>query len=172
MKSNKSMFTINLISFVIVGVVAVLLLTPQKFALGEWTKSLPHLNGAINTLTSILLITGFILIKKKLVKFHRAAMTTAFLLGFCFLIFYVLYHISNPPTKFGGIGWERLLYFLILISHIGLSLVVLPLVLRAAYFAYLRDFESHKKIARFAFPIWLYVSVTGVIAYLMIRQYY
>lgn len=172
MKSDKPTFAINLISFVIVAVVALMLLIPQKYDLGTWTKNLPHINGVINTLTSILLISGFILIKLKKITLHRVAMTASFLLGFCFLIFYVLYHVSNPPTKFGGAGWERLVYFIVLITHIGFSLIVLPLVLRAAYFAYLNDFERHRKVARFAFPIWLYVSVTGVIAYLMISQYY
>lgn len=172
MKSDKSTFTINLISMVIVGVVALMLFMPQKFALGDWTKNLPHLNGIINSLSSILLITGFILIKFKKITLHRLAMSLAFFLGFCFLVFYVLYHISNPPTRFGGEGVERLIYFLVLISHIGLSLVVLPLVLRAVYFAYFNDFERHRKVARFAFPVWLYVSITGVVAYLMIRQYY
>lgn len=172
MRSDKSTFAINLISIIIVAVVALMLFIPQKFALGDWTKNLPHLNGIINSLTSILLITGFICIKFKKIALHRVVMVLSFLLGFCFLVFYVLYHISNPPTRFGGEGIERLIYFIILISHIGLSLVVLPLVLRAVYFAYFNDFERHRKVARFAFPVWLYVSTTGVIAYLMIRQYY
>ena len=98
-------------------------------------------------------------------------MTISFGLGGLFLICYVLYHLTNPEKKFVGIGFIRYIYFFTLITHIGFSLVVLPLVLRAMYFAANKKFAAHKKIARVAYPIWLYVSVTGVMVYLMVYQF-
>jgi putative membrane protein len=97
-------------------------------------------------------------------------MTASFALGGVFLICYVLYHISNPANRFAGAGAVRYFYLFVLFSHIALSFVVLPLVLRAMFYAFKRQFARHKKIARFAYPIWLYVSITGVIVYLMNYQ--
>ena len=97
-------------------------------------------------------------------------MTAAFGLGGLFLICYVLYHLTNPANKFNGEGFVRGLYLFILATHIIFSLVVLPLVLRAMYFAATKQFAAHKKIVRFAYPIWLYVSVTGVLVYLFVYQ--
>ena len=152
--------------------VAVLLGIRTKPDLGEWTKILPHLNAVINSLTALLLIVGFYFIRNQKREAHRLVMTTAFILGGVFLISYVLYHLTNPSTSFGGEGAVKYVYYFILISHILLSLVVLPLVLRAFYFALNGDYQRHKKLVKFAYPIWLYVSITGVIAYLMISPYY
>jgi putative membrane protein len=99
-------------------------------------------------------------------------MSSAFALGAIFLVCYVTYHLSNPSTRFGGEGAIRYVYYSVLLSHILLSLIVLPLVLRAFMFALTNQITKHRKIARYAFPIWLYVSITGVIAYLMISPYY
>lgn len=166
------MRTINIISVVIPVAVAVLLGIRTKPDLGEWTKILPHLNAVINSLTALLLIVGFYFIRNQKREAHRLVMTTAFILGGVFLISYVLYHLTNPSTSFGGEGAVKYVYYFILISHILLSLVVLPLVLRAFYFALKGDYQRHKKLVKFAYPIWLYVSITGVIAYLMISPYY
>ncbi|WP_435353238.1 DUF420 domain-containing protein [Emticicia sp. SJ17W-69] len=171
-QEQKSMTLINVLSVAIPVVVAILLGIRQKVEIGAWTKVLPHVIGAINTLTSVLLLYGVYLIKQKQIERHRKVMTGAFALGALFLVCYVLYHLTNPSTSFGGEGFIRYIYYFILISHISLSLVVLPLVLRAYFFAWTKQFERHKKLTRYAFPIWLYVSVTGVIAYLMIKPYY
>ena len=171
-QEKRSMTLINVISVIVPAVVAILLGIRQKIDLGEWTKVLPHLIGAINTLTSILLIYGFFLITKKQIARHRRVMSLAFLMGGVFLVCYVLYHLTNPSTSYGGTGAIKYFYYFILISHILLSLVVLPLVLRAYYFAWIKAFDLHRKLTKFAFPIWLYVSITGVIAYLMIKPYY
>ena len=171
-QEQKSMTFINVLSVAIPVVVAVLLGIRQKVDIGAWTKVLPHVIGAINTITSVLLIYGLYLIKQKQIELHRKVMTGAFTMGALFLICYVLYHLTNPSTKFGGEGFIRYFYYFILISHIGLSLIVLPLVLRAYFFAWTKQFERHRKMTRYAFPIWLYVSITGVIAYLMIKPYY
>jgi putative membrane protein len=166
MKVDKtSNTTINLLSIIIPLVVALLLGIPTKLDLGGWTKSLPHVIGTVNTLTTIALVLGFVFIKMRRIGLHRAMMTLSFGLGVVFLICYVTYHLTNPSNRFTGEGFFRYLYLFILISHIGLSLVVLPLVLRAMYFSWQERFAEHRRVARFAFPIWLYVSVTGVLVY-------
>jgi putative membrane protein len=172
-QEQKSMTFINVLSVAIPVVVAVLLGIRQKVDIGAWTKVLPHVIGAINTLTSVLLIYGLYLIKQKQIELHRKVMTGAFGLGALFLVCYVLYHLTNPSTSYGDKdSWVYPVYITILISHIILSLVVLPLVLRAYFFAWTKQFERHRKMTRYAFPIWLYVSITGVVAYLMIKPYY
>jgi putative membrane protein len=167
---NKSNLFINIISIVIPIVVAILLGLPSKLQLGEWTKTLPHVIGLINSLTTVSLILGLVFIKLKKINLHQTMMTASFSLGGLFLICYVLYHLTNPANKFNGEGLIRNVYFFILFSHIGLSLIVLPLVLRAMYYAVNKQFASHKKIVRFAYPIWLYVSITGVMVYLFVYQ--
>lgn len=169
---KQTSLVINVLSIAIPVVVAVLLGIQSKVDLGEWTRVLPHVIGGINTLTSILLIVGMILLKAGNIQGHRYAMTAAFVLGGAFLVCYVTYHLTNPSTTYRGEGPIRYVYYFVLISHILLSLVVLPLVLRAFIFALTNQFGRHMQIAKFAFPIWLYVSVTGVIAYLMISPYY
>ena len=171
-KDAKAILGVNVLSIAIPLVVALLLGIRTKIDLGNWTHFLPHAIGAINGLTSILLITGWIAIKSKKIALHRFALTSAFCLGGCFLVCYVTYHLSNPSTSFGGQGWIRPVYYFVLISHIVLSLVVLPLVLRAFLFALLGRFSDHRRIAKYAMPVWLYVSITGVLAYLMISPYY
>lgn len=186
-KENKYLTIIGVLSVVIPLAVAILLFMPAKLNLGsDWVSFLPHLNGVINTATSIALIAGLVFIRQKKIAYHRIAMLVAFILGSLFLVAYVIYHASAPSTVFGdlngngvlefeesvSIGLLRPLYLFILLSHILLAIVVVPLVLLALYYAITRKFVRHRKIVRFAYPIWLYVSVTGVIVYLMISQYY
>jgi putative membrane protein len=161
---------INIISIIIPLVVAILLGLPAKLDLGGWTRSLPHVIGTINSLTTLALILGFVFIKLKKINLHQSMMTISFGLGGLFLICYILYHLTNPANKFNGAGFVRGLYLFILATHIIFSLVVLPLVLRAMYFAATGQFAAHRKIVRFAYPIWLYVSVTGVLVYLFVYQ--
>lgn len=169
-EQKKSNAFINTISIVVPVVVAILLGLPAKLDLGVWTKSLPHVIGTINSLTTLTLILGLVFIKLKKVHLHQSMMTVAFGLGGLFLICYVLYHLTNPSNKFNGEGVIRTVYLFILFTHILFSLVVLPLVLRAMYYASTKKFSAHKKIVRFAYPIWLYVSVTGVLVYLFVYQ--
>lgn len=171
-KSRKYERLINVLAFVIPVVVAILLGLRQKVDLGSWTKILPHVNAVINSITAILLIAGFVFVKNKNIIAHRRAMTAAFVLGSLFLVGYVLYHLSNESTPFGGEGLIRPVYYFLLISHIVLSIVVVWFVLRAIYFAYSNQIAEHKKVVKWAFPIWLYVSITGVIVYLLISPYY
>ncbi|HEX8288585.1 MAG TPA: DUF420 domain-containing protein [Pyrinomonadaceae bacterium] len=167
-QERGSLLFINVLSVLVPVVVAVLLSFPNKLDLGAWTKNLSHAIGIINSATTILLITGLFSIKQNKIFQHRIVMTAAFILGAFFLVCYVTYHISNPSNKFYGEGFVRYIYFFILITHIALSLVVLPLVLRAMFFAVTNQISRHKSIVRYAYPIWLYVSVSGVIVYLML----
>jgi len=169
-EQKKSNVFINTISIVVPVVVAILLGIPAKFDLGAWTKSLPHVIGTINSLTTLTLILGLVFIKLKKVHLHQSMMTVSFGLGGLFLICYILYHLTNPANKFNGEGFIKTVYFFILFTHILFSLVVLPLVLRAMYYASTKKFAAHKKIVRFAYPIWLYVSITGVMVYLFVYQ--
>ncbi len=171
-QENKSKLIINTLSVVVPIAVAGMLAFPNKLDLGVWTKSLSHVIGGINTLTTIVLLAGLIFIKQKKVQYHRIAMTTAFALGGLFLIFYILYHSTNPANRFTGEGAARFIYLFLLITHIALSLVVLPLVLRAMFYAVTKQFEKHKRIVKYAYPIWLYVSATGVIVYLMLYHFF
>ena len=168
-KERNSLLLINVLSVIIPLAVVVMLSFPNKLNLGSWTKNLSHAIGIINSATTILLIAGLFLIKRNKISQHRIVMIAAFVLGGLFLVCYVAYHISNPANKFNGEGVVRYFYFFILITHIALSLVVLPLVLRAMYFAAVaRQFARHKSIVRYAYPIWLYVSASGVVVYLML----
>ncbi|KQS25548.1 DUF420 domain-containing protein [Dyadobacter sp. Leaf189] len=171
-KKPKYERIINILAIAIPLAVAVLLGIRQKIDLGTWTKMLPHVIGMINTLTSVLLIAGFYFIKQGNVAGHRRSMTAAFLLGSVFLVCYILYHVSNEATPYGGQGFFRPVYYFLLISHIVLSIVVVWFVLRAIYFGYTNDILQHRKAVKWAMPIWLYVSVSGVIVYLMISPYY
>ena len=165
---KRSNLVINTISIVVPIVVAVLLAFPNKLDLGSWTKSLPHVIGSVNTLTTIALLAGIFFIKQNKIELHRYAMIFAFALGGVFLVCYVTYHLTNPSNKFNGEGIAKIIYLTILISHILLSLVVLPLVLRAMYFAITGQIKKHKNIVKYAYPIWLYVSATGVVVYFML----
>jgi putative membrane protein len=167
-QEKKSGFFINAVSIVVPLVVAILLGLPNKLDLGDWTKNLAHAIGLINTLTSVALILGLIFIKRGKIASHRLMMTISFALGGLFLICYVTYHLTNPANRFAGEGFVRYLYFFLLITHVLLSLVVLPLVLRAMFYAVRGQFDRHRRIVRFAYPIWLYVSVSGVAVYALL----
>lgn len=171
-QERKANRVINVLSLAIPLAVAILLGVRQKVDLGEWTTYLPHINGAINSITSVLLLTGFYFIRQKNVEAHKRTMLMAFALGTVFLVSYVLYHLTNESTPFGGQGFVRPVYYFLLVSHIVLSVVVVWFVLRAVYFALSGQITKHKQAVKYAFPIWLYVSTTGVIVYLMIRPYY
>jgi putative membrane protein len=169
---KKSFTSINIISVVIPLVIALMLGIRTKIQLGEWSNNLPFINAIINSITTILLLLGLYFIKNKAIAIHKRIMSLAFALGGVFLISYVLYHISHSSTSFGGQGFIKGFYYFNLISHILASLIVLPFVLRAYYFGLKRMDVEHRKVTKIAFPIWLYVSVTGVIAYIMISPYY
>jgi putative membrane protein len=162
-----------IIAVIVPVLVAVLLFMPSKINVAsDWVYFLPHLNAVINSAATVALIAGVIFIKKGNIDYHKAAMTAAFGLGAVFLVSYVVYHATAESTTFGGEGWIRPVYYFILITHIVFAAVALFPILLAYYYGYTDQRVKHKKVVKFAFPIWLYVTVTGVIVYLMISPYY
>ena len=133
---------------------------------------LPSIYASINGITALLLISAVVAIKNNQIIMHRRLMTTCIVLSALFLIMYVAYHMTSESTAFGGAGFIRYVYYFILISHIILSILVVPLVLFTYMRSLLGQFEKHRKLARITFPVWLYVAVSGVIVYIMISPYY
>lgn len=133
---------------------------------------LPPIYASINGLTATLLIAALIAIKNKRIFLHESLMKTAISCSVVFLLMYIAYHITSDPTPYGGKGTLKFIYYFILITHIVLSVAVIPLVLYSYIRAYLEDYKAHKKIVKYAYPVWLYVAITGVIVYLMISPYY
>ena len=133
---------------------------------------LPPIYATINAITAILLILAIIAIKNKKRLLHERLIKTSMGLTLVFLILYILYHATSHDTHYGGEGLLKYLYFFILITHIILSIVVVPFVLFTFVRALNKDFIRHKKLGKFAFLLWLYVAVTGVVVYLLIRPYY
>jgi len=164
---KKTRNLITLVSIVIPLAVAILF----KVRIPNVDLSfLPPFYATINGITAVTLVAALIMIKKKNMNMHRKLIRISLMLSLIFLVCYVAYHMTSDPTIYGG-SMEGLYYF-ILISHIGLSLVVVPLVLFTYLFAWQGNFEKHKKWTKFSWPIWFYVAVTGVIVYLMISPYY
>ena len=166
-KFNK---LITIISILVPLVVAVLF--GVKIPNSEPLGFLPPIYAAINGLTAVLLIYAVWAIKNGKRVLHQNIMSACIILSILFLLMYIAYHMTADSTSYGGVGVIKYVYFFILISHIFLSIVIIPLVLKTYARAYLKDFERHRKLARITFPVWLYVAVTGVIVYLMISPYY
>ncbi len=133
---------------------------------------LPPIYATINGLTAVLLIAAVVAIKKGNRKLHEQLNTFAIACSLAFLLMYIAYHMTSDSTKFGGEGAIRYVYYFILITHIVLSIIVIPFVLLTYMKAKLGNFPEHKKIAKKTFPLWLYVAITGVVVYLMISPYY
>lgn len=166
--------------------VFLLLLYPNKVSLGTWTEQLPSMHAAINGTTALLLLVAWMAIKKKNVALHKKIMLSCMGLGVLFVVSYVLFHLSSEPTRYGdanhdgvlspeelqAVGTMRYVYLCVLLSHIVLAVPVVFLVMKAVFYAYHGSVKKHKKIAQYALPIWLYVSVTGVLIYYMVAPYY
>lgn len=134
--------------------------------------ALAPLNAALNSTAAILLVAGFYFIRRGRVHAHRACMIAAVAVSAAFLASYSIYHYQVGDVRFTGQGWVRPLYFSILVPHVMLAGVIVPLALITLYFAMRRRFHSHRRIARWTWPIWMFVSVTGVVVYLMLYQLY
>lgn len=136
-----------------------------------WVQKLPALNAFLNSVSTTLILSGYAAIRKKKYKLHMRFMLTAFITSSLFLISYLVYHHYAGDTPFPGQGFIRPIYFTILISHILLSAFVVPLVLTSYYLAFSGKFKTHRKVSKWTFPIWLYVSVTGVVIFFMLNAY-
>ena len=191
MKKQDSFFVplIISLSIIIPIVVALLMLFPDVFHIESESidfSSLPFFHAILNGSTAVLLFTGFLLIKNKKTNLHRISMLSAFVLSSVFLLSYVTSKLTNLPVIFGDldnngvlsdieriqIGFTRYIYLFILISHIILSIAVLPLALFSIYRGITGEVEKHKSIVKYTFPIWMYVAITGVLVYVFMSPYY
>ena len=162
--------------FILSGVVFLLVLVlgmlPRAEDIPPFVKWLPRLNAVINATCSVLLVTSLYYIRKKDIQTHKKLNILTFVLSTIFLLSYVTFHSFGIETKFPADNPMRPWYLLILISHIILAALVLPLVLLSFYYGLTNKIKTHRRLTRWSFPIWLYVTVTGVIVYLMISPYY
>jgi len=177
MKKKDSFFVplIISLSIIIPIVVALLMLFPDVLYIQSESidfSSLPFFHAILNASTAVLLFTGFILIKNKKTNLHKISMLSAFVLSSVFLLSYVTSKLTNSPVPFGGEGVIRYIYFFILISHIILSVLVLPLALFSIYRGMTGEIEKHKAIVKYTFPVWIYVAITGVLVYILMSPYY
>jgi putative membrane protein len=175
------------LSIVIPVLVAVLIYLPVSARIADLnTRFLPYLNAWLNSATALALIISLIAIVNNNVRVHRMANSIAFGISALFLVSYVIYHYTTEPTPFGdsdfngilsetektAIGSERVIYLMLLLSHIALATVVVPFVLFSMYYSLSGQFDKHKRLSRFTWPLWFYVSVSGVLVYYMIEPYY
>jgi putative membrane protein len=173
LKNEKKILQgIFVLSGVVLIAVIVLGMLPRAEHVPPFVKFLPTFNAFINGTCSILLVASYYFIRKKDINTHKKLNITTFILSSVFLLSYVTFHSYGIETRFPADNPIRPYYLIILISHIILAAVVLPLVLISFYFGLTGKVQAHRKITRFSFPIWLYVTVTGVVVYLMISPYY
>lgn len=169
-KEKKFNRVITVVSIAIPVVVA--LLFGIRLPNVEPLSFLPPIYAGTNGFTALLLLLALWAIKNGRQELHQRLMLSSLFLSLLFLVMYVAYHMTSDPTPYGGEGLMRYLYYFILVTHILLSIAVIPLVLKTYAKAYLKDFKGHRKLARITFPVWFYVAVTGVVVYLMIAPYY
>jgi len=165
--------SIVIVSVLIPVVIALLLFKPEPIQFAGFDVAiLAKVNACINGTVAVLLVIGFLLIKNGKIALHKTCMLTALALSIVFLLSYVTYHANTQPTPYGGEGIVRIIYYFVLISHIILATAVIPLALISVFRGLSSQFDKHKKIVKWTLPIWLYVSITGVLVYLMISPYY
>jgi putative membrane protein len=170
-EDRSALVVIGGVSLAVVLVVGYLLLghKPQPGA-GALVAALPLLNACLNATSAALLSAGWLLIRRKRVTAHKTCMLSALVVSILFLVSYVSYHSLAGSRPFAGVGWIRLVYYPLLLSHIVLAAVIVPLALTTVYRALQGNFARHVRIARWTLPIWLYVSVTGVLVYWMLYR--
>ena len=177
-QDKKVLNFIYIVSAVIPVAVGLLMIMPSEWKVNlgmtenASVSSLPLIHAVLNGLTFVFLLLALFAIKNKKIAIHRTFMITALVLSSIFLISYVIYHTTHPSAKFLGEGSIRYVYFFILISHIILSIPVIPLALLSIWRGWTNDIEKHKKLTKYSFPIWLYVSLTGVLVYIFMQPYY
>lgn len=163
---------ITAVSIVIPIVVAALYLLPKESLATDYFSFLPKVNATLNSIATILLLAAGWAVKEKKFDLHKKLMLSAVGVSVLFLLSYVTYHATSESTVFGGEGTIRTIYLFILLTHIVLAIAIVPLVLITLSRALSQKFDKHKKIARWTLPLWLYVTITGVIVYFMIAPYY
>ncbi|MBC7915597.1 MAG: DUF420 domain-containing protein [Pyrinomonadaceae bacterium] len=168
---------VSAISIVVFSVVLLLQshivnIFPKGSEIPDWVFFLPKLNAIINGTCSVLLLISLYQIKRRNINVHKALNISTFILSSLFLVSYIIFHATGIRTSYGGEGAIKVIYYIILITHIILAAVVLPLVLLSFHSGLQMNVTRHRKLVRWSFPIWLYVTVTGVIVYIMISPYY
>ena len=183
---SQAKWLIGIVSFVIFTAILILSRVKLNVDVGFDIHVFALINACINSVVSILLVLGLVAVKVRKFVLHRNLMLTAMVLSILFLISYISHHLLAGDTRFGdvnhdsvvdraelmAVGQMRMIYFIILITHIFLAAVILPFILFSTYRAMIADWPKHRKLAKITWPIWLYVSVTGVVVYLMISPYY
>ncbi|MGB5436235.1 MAG: DUF420 domain-containing protein [Maribacter sp.] len=169
-KEKKFNRWINVVSILVPIVVA--LMFGVKIPNVEPLYFLPPIYASINGLTAVILIVAVWAIKNGRQELHQRLMTICIALSLVFLLLYIAYHMTSDSTSFGGEGVIKYVYYFILVSHIILSIGIIPLVLKTYARAYLKKYDEHRALARLTFPVWLYVAITGVVVYIMISPYY
>jgi len=171
--TDKQFFTLSIVVSIVVFVVVVILnVIPKPDFVPAFARHLPLLNACINGTCSLLLIASLYFIKKKNIPAHKKINIAAFFLSSAFLVSYILYHYFSEETKFPADNSMRPVYLIILLTHIVLASLILPFILMSFYRGLNMQVEKHKKIVRWTYPIWLYVTISGVVIYLMISPFY
>ena len=173
-KKNDKQARILILTFSFVVFAAVLLLSRFKLDvdLGFDVHIFALLNAVINSIVSVLLVAALVAVKKRNYAGHKKLMMGAMLLSILFLVSYIAHHLLAGETKYGGEGIMKTIYYFILITHIPLAAIILPFILFTAYRGLTSEFGQHKKLAKYTWPLWLYVSITGVLVYIFISPYY
>jgi putative membrane protein len=169
---TQAKWVIGIFSFVVFTVIIILSNFKLNLNLGFNVHIFATFNAIINTLIAILLVVAFIAVKNKKYILHKNLMLLALVFSILFLVSYIAHHLLAGETKFGGTGAIKVIYLIILFTHIFLAAIILPFILFTAYRALTAEFPLHKKIARYTWPLWMYVAVTGPIVYLFISPYY
>lgn len=173
MSSTISKWVIIVVSILVPVLVTILFyVDPPQVDLGVDLSLFPKFHAILNSMATVLLLAGLYFIKNRQINAHKAMMFAALLVSAVFLVSYVIYHSLSTPTSYGGDGILKYVYYFVLITHVVLAAGVLPFILFTFYRALSNDFGKHRKIARFTLPVWLYVTTTGVLVYLMISPYY
>ena len=168
--SDRSFWIFNVaVSTVAVGFLGWLLLVRESGGVAADLSFMPAVNATLNAASATLLLLGFTAIRIGRREIHKRLMVSALAASVVFLVGYVVYHYAHGDTRYDGIGAIRILYFGILITHVVLSIVMLPMILTTFYLATRGRFPAHKRLARWTLPIWLYVSITGVVIFFMLQ---
>lgn len=169
-KLQVAVWVVTVLVWILVG----LMRSPSKIPLPEGVtlSFLPAVHAVLNSLVAIFLISALVMIKRGDVTNHKRFIFAAMTCSAIFLLCYVAYHFTTPETKYGGEGIARTIYFGLLISHIVLAALSLPFILQTWVYGFTNQFDRHRRMAKWVFPVWLYVAVTGPICYLMLRPFY
>jgi putative membrane protein len=167
---------LRMVAWVVSAAVLILVVAMRKISFdlpeGVSFSFLPPVYSVLNAIVAVVLVAAVVFVKQGKIALHRAAITLAMVLSLVFLLGYVAYHVTTEPTLYEGQGLSRAVYFFFLITHVVLAAVSFPFILFAYISGFTNQFEKHRKMVRWIYPIWLYVAVTGPICYLMLRPYY